>query len=155
MSKCALATTASRSGFGMPFRFVLPSAASANIVSSSDSNWSAGRISQTKQTGSSPAFQKRWGVPGSTVTTSPEPSVSFLPPAFTPSVPDLTAKRSLWAGWTWAAATKPCGWTTVSITTASPSVSADVARNVMRSPVTGLWMVSPVRIILSLLRCRG
>jgi hypothetical protein len=69
-------------------------------------------------------------------------------PAFSPSVPDLIAKRSLWDGCTCAAATQPSGWTTVSITTASPSVSAEVARKVMRSPVTGLWMVSPVRIIL-------
>jgi hypothetical protein len=36
----------------MPFRPVLPAAARANIVSRSDSNWSAGRTSQTKRTGS-------------------------------------------------------------------------------------------------------
>src|SRR5439155_2980264 len=148
VSKCVFAMTASRSGFGMPFRFVLPSAASANIVSSSDSNCSAGRTSQTNSTGSSPAFQKRCAVPGSTVSTWPGPIVCFSRPAFRPSVPDLTAKRSLCDGCTWAAATQPCGWTTVSITTASPLVSLEVARKVMRSPVTGLWMVSPVRIIL-------
>ena len=47
-SKWALAITASRSGLGMPFLLVLPSAASVNIVSISCSNWSAGRISQRK-----------------------------------------------------------------------------------------------------------
>jgi len=36
VSKCARAITASRSGFGMSLRFVLPSAASVNIVSISD-----------------------------------------------------------------------------------------------------------------------
>ena len=51
VSKCAPAITASRSGFGIPFRFVFPSAASANIVSSSYSNPSAGRISQMKRAG--------------------------------------------------------------------------------------------------------
>ena len=55
-------------------------------------------------------------------------------------MPDATAKRSLWAGWTCAAATNPSGCTTVSITTASPSVSREVARKVMHSPVTGFWM---------------
>jgi hypothetical protein len=48
VSKHALAITASRKAFGMPFAFVLPSAASENIVSISDSNWSAGRISHRK-----------------------------------------------------------------------------------------------------------
>ena len=48
VSKWAFAITASRSRFGIPFRFVLPSFASAKIVSSSDSNCSAGRISATK-----------------------------------------------------------------------------------------------------------
>ena len=43
----------------------------------------------------------------------------------------------------------------VSITTASPSVSAEVARKVRRSPVTGFSMVSPVRIISCLLRLSG
>src|SRR5436305_14779458 len=33
VSKCDLAITASRSGLGIPLRFVLPSAASVNIVS--------------------------------------------------------------------------------------------------------------------------
>jgi hypothetical protein len=50
----------------------------------------------------------------------------------------MTANRSVCNGWTCAAATKPCGWTVHSITTASPFVSADVLWNVMRSPVTGL-----------------
>src|SRR5207244_1132131 len=65
------------------------------------------------------------------------------------SVPWATAKRSVWAGWTCAAATAPPGWTTVSTTTASPSVSAEVARKVRRSPVAVFSMVSPVRIILA------
>ena len=46
----------------MPFGLVLPSAASANIVSSSDSNWSAGRISQTNCASSS-AILDEIGVP--------------------------------------------------------------------------------------------
>ncbi|MDQ3859608.1 MAG: hypothetical protein M3327_14390 [Actinomycetota bacterium] len=58
-SKCACAITASRSGFGTPFRFVLPSLASVNMVSISDSNSSAGRTSQRKRASSSPAFQNR------------------------------------------------------------------------------------------------
>ena len=144
--------TASRSGFGMPLRFVLPSTASVNIVSSSDSNWSAGRTSQTKRTSSSPAFQNLCGVPGSTTATSPRLERPLL--ACRPSgraCPSITLKRSLCDGWTCAAATKPCGWTVHSITTASPFVSAAVWWNVMRSPVTGLWIVSPERIILRLL----
>ena len=44
---------------GMPFWFVLPSAASANMVSRSCSNRRAGRTSHMNRTGSSPAFQKR------------------------------------------------------------------------------------------------
>ncbi len=35
--------------FGIPLRFVLPSAATANVVSSSASNCSAGRTSHTKR----------------------------------------------------------------------------------------------------------
>ena len=66
VSKCAFAITASRSGFGIPLRFVLPSAASANIVSSSASNWRAGRTSQTKWASSSPAFQNLCGMPAGT-----------------------------------------------------------------------------------------
>jgi hypothetical protein len=54
----------------MPLRFVLPSAASVNIVSISDSNSSAGLISHRKRASVSPAFQKRCGVPGATATTS-------------------------------------------------------------------------------------
>ena len=64
----------------MPLRFVLPSAASVNIVSISDSNSSAGLTSQRKRASVSPAFQKRCGVPGSTVTTSPGPATIFSPP---------------------------------------------------------------------------
>jgi hypothetical protein len=52
----------------MPFLFVLPLTARANIVSSSDSNWRAGRTSQTKWASLSPAFQNLCGVPAGTVT---------------------------------------------------------------------------------------
>ncbi len=62
-SKWASAITASRSGFGIPFRFVLPSAASSNMVSSSRSNWSAGLTSQTKVASVSPAFQNLCEIP--------------------------------------------------------------------------------------------
>ena len=82
-ARCAI--TASRSGFGMPFRFVLPSAASANIVSISDSNCSAGRISQTKCAISSPAFQNLCGVPAGTVRRWPGPATSFLRPTLKPT----------------------------------------------------------------------
>ena len=67
-SKCAFAITARRSGFGMPFLFVLPSFASANIVSSSRSNWSAGRTSVTKTASVSPAFQNLCELPAGTIT---------------------------------------------------------------------------------------
>src|SRR3954454_11948010 len=80
VSKCAFAITASRNGFGMPFRFVLPSAARANIVSSSASNWRAGRTSQTKWASSSPAFQNLCGVPAGTVSRWPGAGDELLPP---------------------------------------------------------------------------
>ena len=147
VSKCACAITASRSGFGMPLRFVLPSAASANIVSTSDSNCSAGRTSQTKWATSSPAFQNLCGVPAGTVTRWPGPATSFCRPIRNPTVPRSTWKRSSWLGCTWAAATKPFGCTYVSMTTASPPVSLDVFRKTMRSPVTGFSIVSPAAII--------
>ena len=66
-SKWWFAITASRIGFGMPFLFVLPAAASEYIVAISRSNWSAGVTVQTKRTSSSPAFQNLCAVPGSTV----------------------------------------------------------------------------------------
>src|SRR5436190_14843383 len=147
VSKCAFAITASRSGFGMPFRFVLPSAARANIVSSSASNWRAGRTSQTKWASSSPAFQNLCGVPAGTVMRWPGPATSFLRPIRKPTLPRRTSKRSSWLGCTCAAATKPFGCTKVSITTAWPFVSRLVCRKTMRSPVTGFSMVSPARII--------
>src|SRR3954452_10562042 len=147
VSKCAVAITASRSGFGMPFRLVLPSAARANIVSSSASNWRAGRTSQTKWATSSPAFQNLCGVPAGTVSRWPGPATSFFRPILKPTLPRRTSKRSSWLGCTCAAATKPLGCTKVSITTAWPFVSRLVCRKTMRSPVTGFSMVSPARII--------
>jgi hypothetical protein len=53
----------------MPLRFVLPSAASPNIVVMKRSNPSAGRTSQTKLAGVSPTLRKLCTVPASTVTT--------------------------------------------------------------------------------------
>ena len=82
----------------MPFLFVLPSAARANIVSSSDSNCNAGRTSQTNRTSSSPMFQNLCGVPGSTSATSPLSSSIFVRPIFIPSRPSMTAKRSVCDG---------------------------------------------------------
>ena len=64
--KWCRAITARRSGFGIPFRFTLSSAASPNIVSISCSKPSAGRTSQTKCAVSSPTFRKRCGVPAGT-----------------------------------------------------------------------------------------
>jgi hypothetical protein len=46
----------------------LPSAASENIVSISDSNWSAGLIAQRKTSSSSPAFHQVCETPGATPT---------------------------------------------------------------------------------------
>jgi len=139
--------TASRSGLGMPLLFVLPSAASANIVSSSCSNRSAGRTSQRKRTTSSPAFQKRWGVPAGIVTVSPGSATISSPPTLRPSRPETTSNCSFCLGWTWAAATKPPGWTNVSMTTASPFVSREVWWKTIRSPVTGFSITSPACIM--------
>src|SRR6266511_4183397 len=76
-SKWWFAITASRNGFGMPLRFVLPAAASEYIVAISRSNWSAGVTVQTNRASSSPAFQNLCGVPGSTTTVSPAASSTF------------------------------------------------------------------------------
>jgi hypothetical protein len=92
------------------------------------SNWSAGRTSQTKLAGVSPTLRKLWTVPGSTVTTSPAVAVTLRRPRRNSSVPSRTSKRSLWKGWTWAAATPPPGCTVASISTSSPAVSAEVRR---------------------------
>src|SRR5262249_26576212 len=151
LSKCALAITASRSGFGKPFRFVLPSAASVNIVSISDSNWSAGRISQRNRASPSPAFQKRCGVPGATTATSRGRARSSFSPIRRPSTPSSTSKRSVWKGCTCAAATNPSGRTIVSTSSDSPLVSSEVRWKTSTSPVTGFSSVSPERIIVLLL----
>src|SRR5262245_54064835 len=122
-SKWCFAITASRNGFGIPLRLVLPSAASVYIVASSCSNWSAGRTSVQKRAGASPLFQKRCAVPGSTTTVSPGPAMIVLPPALNPTSPSSISKTSVWYGWMWAAATKPSGSTRTSTRTYSPSVS--------------------------------
>ena len=113
-SKWCFAITARRSGFGMPLRFVLPSPASAYIVASNCSNWSAGRTSHRKRAAVSPLFQKRCAVPGSTTTFSPGPAMIVLPPALNPTSPSRISKTSVWYGWMWAAATKPSGSTRTS-----------------------------------------
>src|SRR4051812_39333417 len=64
-SKWWFAIGASRSGFGMPLRFVFPAAASEYIVSISRSNCSAGVTVQMNRALSSPAFQNLCGIPGS------------------------------------------------------------------------------------------
>jgi hypothetical protein len=69
VSKWEFAITARRKGFGIPFLFVFPSAASENIVSISGSNWSAGRISHRKTSSSSPAFHQVCATPGATPST--------------------------------------------------------------------------------------
>src|SRR5690348_15416528 len=139
--------TASRSGLGMPFFEVLPSAARPNIVSISCSNAPAGRISQVKRAGPSPAFQNLCAVRGSTVTPAPGPSSTDLRPTLKPTVPSSTSKLSDWYGWEWAAATVAPGRRTVSTSTYSPSVSAEVWWKINTSPVTGFSIVCPVRII--------
>src|SRR5215471_3465881 len=143
VSRWARATTASRNGFGMPFLFVLPSAASENIVSISDSNWSAGRISQRNTSRASPPFHHLCAWPASTTRTSPGPAVCTVPSTFAVSVPSSTSNVSVWAGCTWAAATNASGSAESSISTYSPPVCLDVVTNVIDSPVTGLYSVSP------------
>ena len=146
-SKWWFAITASRSGFGRPFLFVLPSFARPNIVSISFSNWSAGLIAQRNRAAVSDAFQNLCAVPGSTVTDSPAVAVIVSPPTLNVSSPSTTSKTSVWYGWRWAEATKPFGSTRTSITTRSPSVSAAVSTKRIVSPVMLLWITSPVRII--------
>src|SRR5215218_3829413 len=153
-SKWARAITASRSGLGMPFRPVLPSAASPNIVSISRSNCSAGRTSHTKCASSSPAFQNLCAVPAGTVSLWPGPATISSRPRRKPTVPRSTWKRSSWYGCRWAAATNPFGLTKVSITIASPFVSREVLRKTSRSPVTGFSMTSPALIMQLLLSSR-
>ena len=101
--------TASRSGFGMPKRFVLPSAARPYIVSMTDSILSGGRTWTSKTTSSSVLFQKLWAWPASIVTTSPGFASNVRPSIFSVSVPFVIAKRSLWPGWTCAAGRCPPG----------------------------------------------
>jgi hypothetical protein len=148
--KWARAITARRSGFGMPLRLVLPSDASVNIVSISDSNASAGRTSQRKRASPFPAFSKRCGVPGLTVATPPGPTTSFSSPTRSAIRPSSTSKRSVWNGCTWAAATKPSGCKIVSNSTDSPSVSSAVRWKMSTSPVTGFSSLCPLRIIVVL-----
>ena len=131
----------------MPFLFVLPSLASANIVSSSRSNWSAGRTSVTKTASVSPAFQNLCELPAGTITVSPGPATISSPSSLKVTVPDSISKRSVWYGCMCAAATKPFGWTVHSTRTYSPPVSRDVSRKSRRSPVTGFSITSPLRII--------
>src|SRR5262245_5178465 len=135
----------------MPLALVLPSAASENIVSISDSNWSAGLIAHLKTSSSSPAFHQVCATPGATASVLPGPASVLRPPTFAPSVPETTSNVSHWLGWTCAAATLPPGSAWSSITTRSPPVSAAVSRNVMRSPVTGLTTVCPFSITSGLL----
>ena len=146
MSKWAFAITASRNGFGMPFLFVLPSAASENIVSISDSNWSAGRISHRKTSSSSPAFHHLCDSPGRTMTVAPASASTLWPATFAPSVPETTSNVSVCDGCTCAAATVPPGSARSSMRVYSPPVDAAVSTKVMRSPVTGFSIVCPLLI---------
>ena len=148
------AMTASRSGFGIPFLFTLPSSASENIVSISCSKPSAGCTSQTKCAVSSPTLRKRCGVPAGTSERSPGFATSVRLPSRNSSSPARTSKRSSCAGWTCAAATAPFGSTNVSTTTGSPFVSADVVRKTRVSPVTRFVMDWPV-VIISVLHGAG
>ena len=143
--------TASRSGFGMPFLFVLPSRASENIVSISCSNWRAGRISQRKRAAVSPEFQNLCAVPGSTTSFWPPFATTFLRPTLKVTSPSSTSKVSVWYGCRWAAATEPFGSTITSTTTYSPLVSAAALTKRISSPVAGFCRTSPVRITLGLL----
>src|SRR5262249_21186776 len=126
-----------------------PSAASENIVSISCSNCSAGRISHRNTSSSSPGFHHLCAWPGSTTSVSPAVAVWVLPSTLTASVPDSTVNVSAWAGWAGAAATEASGSAFSSISTYSPPVSRDVVTNVIDSPVTGLYRVSPERIMAS------
>ncbi len=89
----------------MPLRFVLPSVASATVLQSRSSIFSAGRTSTRTSTGSSPPLENLWRAPAGTVTTSPGPATIFLPFILNFMVPDTISKRSSWAGCTWAPGT--------------------------------------------------
>jgi hypothetical protein len=80
---------------GIPFRFVLPSFARANIVSRSRSNCSAGRTSQTKTASVSPAFQNLCALFGGTTTVSPGPATISSPSSLKAIVPDSISNRSV------------------------------------------------------------
>ena len=84
----------------MPFLFVLPSFASANIVSISDSNCSAGLIRQRKTSSESPPFHHLCAWPASTAMTSPGFASTVSPATVAASVPSSTSNVSLCAGWT-------------------------------------------------------
>ena len=147
MSKWAFAITASRKGFGMPFRLVLPSAASENIVSISDSNWSAGRISHRKTSSSSPAFHQVCDTPGAMPRRLAGADLDLRPATFAPSVPETTSNVSHWlrvdvSGGDAAAR----GRRGARSGRGRRRSSAAVSTNVMRSPVTGLTSVCPFSI---------
>ena len=99
MSKCAFAITASRSGFGMPLPFVLPSAASANIVSNRAAR-TAARAAPRRR--SAPRRRPR----SRTCERCPPERSHDLPallvcssrPRRKPTVPRRTSKRSSWEG---------------------------------------------------------
>ena len=146
----ACAITASCSGFGIPLRFVLPSAASENIVSISDSNCSAGRISHTKCATSSPAFQNLCGVPAGTVRRLPGPATSSSRPTLKPTVPREHLEALLLAsgGRAPRRRSRSAGRRSRS-RRPRPFVSRRVRRKTRRSPVTGFSMESPARIMLA------
>ena len=92
---------------------------------------SAGLIRQTKL--ASPVAGVRRSDaprPARRSTTSPGPPRPSCARTSGSTVPSTTSKRSVWYGWTCAAATVAPGCRAVSTTTYSPSVSRDVSRKV-------------------------
>ncbi len=79
------------------------------MVARSCSNCRAGRTSHRNRAGASPAFQKRWAVPGSTTTVSPGPATIVSPSATNPTSPSRISKRSVWYGWTWVVGDEAVG----------------------------------------------
>ena len=77
--------------------FVLASFASANIVSSSRSNWQRGTHLGAKRASVSPAFQNLCELPAGTTTVSPGPATISFPSSLNATVP--TRSQSARSGW--------------------------------------------------------
>ena len=113
------------------------------MVSKSWSIASAGRTWTRTFAVSSPAFLKAWTLPAGTVTASPGPATILLRPMRKAIVPSTTSKRSSCSGWMCAPGTAPSAESSSSISSSSPSVSAEVWMKVIFSRLTGFSIVCP------------